>query len=128
MIRPPPRSTLFPYTTLFLSDLTRVVVLVRGGLDGPVEIGVGEDEERALAAKLERHRSDVLRRGARDVLGRLDRSRERDARDLGARDERGAHLLADPLNHVQDARREPGVRSEERRVGKECRSRWSPYH
>src|SRR2546422_8401570 len=31
------------------------------------------------------------------------------------------------------ARRHPvagvvGVRSEERRVGKECRSRWSPYH
>src|SRR3989338_1042931 len=23
---------------------------------------------------------------------------------------------------------EPWVRSEERRVGKECRSRWSPYH
>ena len=23
---------------------------------------------------------------------------------------------------------ETGVRSEERRVGKECRSRWSPYH
>ena len=22
----------------------------------------------------------------------------------------------------------PGCRSEERRVGKECRSRWSPYH
>ena len=22
----------------------------------------------------------------------------------------------------------PYVRSEERRVGKECRSRWSPYH
>src|SRR5688572_31754661 len=22
----------------------------------------------------------------------------------------------------------PGLRSEERRVGKECRSRWSPYH
>ena len=25
-------------------------------------------------------------------------------------------------------RRGRGVRSEERRVGKECRSRWSPYH
>src|SRR3712207_8495037 len=25
-------------------------------------------------------------------------------------------------------RRRPGRRSEERRVGKECRSRWSPYH
>ena len=24
--------------------------------------------------------------------------------------------------------RKPGMRSEERRVGKECRSRWSPYH
>ena len=23
---------------------------------------------------------------------------------------------------------EDGIRSEERRVGKECRSRWSPYH
>ena len=22
----------------------------------------------------------------------------------------------------------PAIRSEERRVGKECRSRWSPYH
>src|SRR2546422_3736202 len=29
------------------------------------------------------------------------------------------------LTRVGDARRE---RSEERRVGKECRSRWSPYH
>src|SRR2546426_944681 len=24
--------------------------------------------------------------------------------------------------------RDPSIRSEERRVGKECRSRWSPYH
>ena len=24
--------------------------------------------------------------------------------------------------------RDAGLRSEERRVGKECRSRWSPYH
>ena len=28
----------------------------------------------------------------------------------------------------QWARSGGGVRSEERRVGKECRSRWSPYH
>ena len=26
------------------------------------------------------------------------------------------------------ARKLSGIRSEERRVGKECRSRWSPYH
>ena len=29
---------------------------------------------------------------------------------------------------VQEARKRKGWRSEERRVGKECRSRWSPYH
>ena len=38
------------------------------------------------------------------------------------------------LSAVEDARRVawtlgiPYYRSEERRVGKECRSRWSPYH
>src|SRR5256885_16595537 len=29
---------------------------------------------------------------------------------------------------VLEREAEPTVRSEERRVGKECRSRWSPYH
>src|ERR1043165_1288198 len=50
----------------------------------------------------------------------------------------GADLRARGVTSVSDALREvPGVavvrsgsfqRSEERRVGKECRSRWSPYH
>ena len=31
----------------------------------------------------------------------------------------GARLVADNVKNI---------RSEERRVGKECRSRWSPYH
>src|SRR5690242_21771004 len=30
--------------------------------------------------------------------------------------------------HVQDLNCNPHLRSEERRVGKECRSRWSTYH
>src|SRR5256886_2812504 len=30
--------------------------------------------------------------------------------------------------HARRLRRAGAVRSEERRVGKECRSRWSPYH
>src|SRR2546422_7276351 len=56
--------------------------------------------------------------------------------------ERGAHLLGRARGRVRDLRRraardeiaekrgelELGERSEERRVGKECRSRWSPYH
>src|SRR5258708_28455616 len=34
-----------------------------------------------------------------------------------------------PQDEVAEAPRPPAVeRSEERRVGKECRSRWSPYH
>ena len=32
------------------------------------------------------------------------------------------HIQASQLRAIRD------VRSEERRVGKECRSRWSPYH
>src|ERR1043165_10245809 len=35
-----------------------------------------------------------------------------------------AKVLHDPVFHI--ALR--NIRSEERRVGKECRSRWSPYH
>ena len=38
---------------------------------------------------------------------------------------------AAPVRHVRiDGARavSPACRSEERRVGKECRSRWSPYH
>ena len=32
------------------------------------------------------------------------------------------------FGHCEFVRRVDGMRSEERRVGKECRSRWSPYH
>src|SRR3712207_5418087 len=50
----------------------------------------------------------------------------------------GAYLMADGLPYDSDAGRAYAAaitalmtgraRSEERRVGKECRSRWSPYH
>ena len=36
-------------------------------------------------------------------------------------------ILKKPFNYT-DIRRDFTSRSEERRVGKECRSRWSPYH
>ena len=32
------------------------------------------------------------------------------------------------LYRMTPAQRKQAARSEERRVGKECRSRWSPYH
>src|SRR2546425_4034727 len=51
----------------------------------------------------------------------------------GRHDPGTARQAADRNAHEQGAgSREPGAgsapRSEERRVGKECRSRWSPYH
>ena len=39
--------------------------------------------------------------------------------------EKGLHKIA---KFVLAVRRNYSDRSEERRVGKECRSRWSPYH
>src|SRR2546429_6715830 len=36
--------------------------------------------------------------------------------------QKDSHVAANALRH------KPRTRSEERRVGKECRSRWSPYH
>ena len=37
-------------------------------------------------------------------------------------------LEPEALGQIPEPTGESGVRSEERRVGKECRSRWSPYH
>src|SRR2546430_14454637 len=100
MIRRPPRSTLFPYTTLFRS-LT-YLALARGSRQRV------EDAARLVesAGGPDRLISDVARR-------------ELTLRSLGAE-----RRLA--LEMAVDERAE--VRSEERRVGKECRSRWSPYH
>src|SRR2546426_12341508 len=93
MIRRPPRSTLFPYTTLFRSELAR-------------------DARRVVRIVGEQQPQPVVRIAdpARGI-------------EPGSEDE----------PHVAGLERLPGQarrvdRSEERRVGKECRSRWSPYH
>src|SRR5260221_13827946 len=88
MIRRPPRSTLFPYTTLFRSSVPsvsscRMVVWSR------VTFFIG---------------------------------RYRSTRTLSLKDRR------DGLRIQRTHRRASTPRSEERRVGKEGRSRWSPYH
>src|SRR2546425_3100097 len=41
---------------------------------------------------------------------------------------RSAQRLTELINDLLDVSRLEAARSEERRVGKECRSRWSPYH
>src|SRR2546430_14999672 len=100
MIRRPPRSTLFPYTTLF-----RSAVLLRpgGGVIG----------DRLIVDGSEPDVRPVRLAHGEPVAQRLQPPLGEEGRLL---------LLArDEAHHVL-------VRSEERRVGKECRSRWSPYH
>src|SRR5687767_15668218 len=81
--------------------------------------------ERLVGSKLARLRDDG--EGTRIVLWRLDQHQI-----LVELDE---HAVMRAASEIPDARREllggdvhHGSRSEERRVGKECRSRWSPYH
>src|SRR3712207_6956767 len=51
MIRRPPRSTLFPYTTLFRSDAEQVVALPRQAAAAPVRLqdGLGDRHARRHA-------------------------------------------------------------------------------
>ena len=39
-----------------------------------------------------------------------------------------AEFIRLDLNYNKQPNENKNIRSEERRVGKECRSRWSPYH
>src|SRR5256885_14888724 len=55
--------------------------------------------------------------------------------DVGSARMQDFNVVGLPDNAVKESReriksalRNCGYRSEERRVGKECRSRWSPYH
>src|SRR5256885_16799260 len=104
MIRRPPRSTLFPYTTLF-----RSLPNLRIALD------------RAAAARYGINASDVAQLISTGVggasIGQLY---------VGER----SYDMA--VRFTPDTRSSPeaigALRSEERRVGEECRSRWAPYH
>src|SRR3989449_9705935 len=103
MIRRPPRSTLFPYTTLFRSPYG----------------------ERTQVARERTIRGTIHQQGHRGVRRSLQRDRE------AQREAQRARVLiaqAGDERLVATTRELQLQRSEERRVGKECRSRWSPYH
>src|SRR6266850_5980351 len=87
MIRRPPRSTLFPYTTLFRSDLELLVL--HGKLVGPLA-------ERA-ARLLHRSRDERGHRDERDEGGRADRA---ELKELGTADLQKA--VGDQDREVQD--------------------------
>src|SRR3712207_9128296 len=97
MIRRPPRSTLFPYTTLFRSDK----------FDNKITVGI------MYMLKLHHLVEDKMHARAIGPYSLVTQQ------PLGGKAQFGGQRLGEM---------EVWARSEERRVGKECRSRWSPYH
>src|SRR3712207_7003332 len=69
MIRRPPRSTLFPYTTLFRSGLDRPARLVGGAADGAAllrrQLGDAAQQVGQLGLAAEEAHAHVLQRGDR---------------------------------------------------------------
>src|SRR2546422_10270314 len=142
MIRRPPRSTLFPYTTLFRSRGDRRHAARRGPLLSAARRRAPVRHDAHLA--LGRRRGAAAQQGGRDAPPGPD---QLPAALGGLRDQRpGLPAARRPavLEHLDRLLRSPParlvpavsvefqlvaiLRSEERRVGKECRSRWSPYH
>src|SRR3712207_9139274 len=106
MIRRPPRSTLFPYTTLFRSIWSASGYV--GAFTRAANV-VYETPEGRKIWKLKPLQLLVTLIGvlfAAVLVSML--------------------VLSGPV--VDAIGQAIGLRSEERRVGKECRSRWSPYH
>src|SRR3712207_7962509 len=75
MMRRPPRSTLFPYTTLFRSVAQRRLLDVRDGLHGGGLRGVGDDHP--VVAELRAQQPVDDRHGLRRDAVRADRKSTR---------------------------------------------------
>ena len=88
------------------AHLPGVVELLDGQVDGEVEVGVVEDQQRRLPAELERHRRDVGRRGRADRARRRHRAGEADAPHPRVGHQRRAGLGAEALHDVEHARRQ----------------------
>src|SRR3712207_7058461 len=163
MIRRPPRSTLFPYTTLFRSPGVQAGLVDNDGklLEGEAEGNlvltdswpgqmrtVYGDHERFVQTYFSTFKSyyfsgDGARRDADGyywITGRVDAVINVSGHRMGTAEVESA-LVAHPkvaeaaVVGMPHELKGQGiycyvtlVRSEERRVGKECRSRWSPYH
>src|SRR2546429_10001933 len=111
MIRRPPRSTLFPYTTLFRSLFDCE----------PCTQELAANEKNARTGHGRRKREPAKRNSER--------------REGTGRKNNGNHevqRVRPPGGGTTTVRRSSMemnmIRSEERLVGKECRSRWSPCH
>src|SRR2546422_11672964 len=132
MIRRPPRSTLFPYTTLFRSRDTVIngvlFVQPKNWVQSLSVVHVSMSREEGAGGRwhVTSIRPDLIPLTAVPELPRF--TQRLNAAHQAARLWAGS--LVGAAGPGFDARyaRVQDTRSEERRVGKECRSRWSPYH
>src|SRR2546430_12302272 len=76
MIRRPPRSTLFPYTTLFRSLLGKHLILCLGERPEGQSLGL-DDGLHASLVSLKHHLQHLLSRAAGDVEDGVDRKSTR---------------------------------------------------
>src|SRR5256885_7293496 len=152
MNRRPPRSTLFPYTTLFRSTPTgpQAVALEFAAKAGNLPAkcgtpiaGMGTTQATVDLHDLRFYVSGVslINDKGEAVAVTLDvndwQTKEVTLIDLedgtGACADAGTQAQNTQVRGTVPAGTYKGIRmtvgrSEERRVGKECRSRWSPYH
>ena len=80
----------------------------RGGGDGDVEVGVGEDDVRRLPAQLERDPLEVAGGGPHDRLTGGGGTGEGDLVDVAVFSQRRARGLAEPRHDIDYAGRNPG--------------------
>src|SRR5256885_5048930 len=156
MIRRPPRSTLFPYTTLFRS-LNWMMTGPQADF-WPSRVYTGQFYSETTPMRILAWRGQVVEGfGARSktlvgtiadrtALGNVVKMNDWNQYVVIARGGTFMHVVNGQLMAVMidddpaSSNNQPGMfgieieattkvsRSEERRVGKECRSRWSPYH
>src|SRR5260370_33421644 len=114
MIRRPPRSTLFPYTTLFRSRLWRGGV---GDLDNLCSEGIGTEFSTPL-----NHAAKFGVMPLPPPHGASIRHARNSANDIHRK------AVATMVDFREFISTNVSQRSEERRVGNEGRYRWWPYH
>src|SRR3989449_9021167 len=143
MIRRPPRSTLFPYTTLFRSGPAVTLSNTVPGQNIAFTFSGATNQRVSLtlsASPAAHYQLSIKRPDGLTFYGNYENLSFTDALALPADgtytvlvDQEGTWTGAVTAQLTCTGcptlgTRPTVTRSEERRVGKECRSRWSPYH
>ena len=102
------------FSQMAQNDMKELAIVVKADVQGSAE---------AVKQSLEKISNDEVRvRVIHAGVGAISKS------DVDLADASNAIIIGFNVRPDNVAKEEAAARSEERRVGKECRSRWSPYH